>query len=723
MKYWLLTTEYPPFYGGGISTYCYHTASMLAQNGHEVTVFIPDEEVKDYISTNNNTIRIIRFNLNRTNSDSFLGYVPRLSYEFAAILKEIIQQEGKPDCIESQEYLAVPYYLLQYKLLGYPEFENIPVIVTLHSPAFLYLLYNREGVYEFPNYWTGELEKSCIQSADHIISPSHYIIEEIKKHFDVDENRISVVRNPFVQESAATLEENIQKNKIVFFGKLSPQKGVFEMFTYFKDLWDNGFQHPLIVIGGTEKVYYPEMKTMGQVIEENYEPYIRKGLITFTGRIPPQKIKTYLSDAHIILIPSLNDNLPYAAIEAMSMGKVVLASSQGGQAEFIEDGINGFIFDHYTQGSFESKLKEILSMDKKNLYAIGEAARTKIMNCFHYEPVYSQKMLAMEKKALGAAKDIFPFTTSNTSHHNPSSLKHQRGLLSVVIPFYNLGAYLNECILSIQQSAFRTTEILIVNDGSTDHESLKILKQWENKPGIKVLHKKNEGLAESRNYGAKHATGEFLAFLDADDKVHPEYYRKAIKVLQQYKNVSFVGCWVKYFDRKQSTWPTWNPELPYILIHNTVNSSSLVYKTQAFIEGGLNDKKVDYGIEDYESVINMVKHGSRGVVLPECLFYYRIRKNSMYRHLTRHKILYSYEYISQKHARLYNRFSPQIFSLLNSNGPSFSFDNPSLSVSVKSKINYPNTISNQIKNTIKRQPALKKLILKIRNRLKKYNKL
>jgi glycogen(starch) synthase len=73
MKYWLLTTEYPPFYGGGISTYCYFTARMLAQKDHTVTVFTPENSVKDYQIQTEGNIRVMRFNSNRSGFQHTLG--------------------------------------------------------------------------------------------------------------------------------------------------------------------------------------------------------------------------------------------------------------------------------------------------------------------------------------------------------------------------------------------------------------------------------------------------------------------------------------------------------------------------------------------------------------------------------------------------------------------------------------------------------------------------
>ena len=95
MNYWLLTTEYPPLHGGGISTYCYFTAKMLAEAGYTITVFTQDESVSDHSITNEaDNIRLVRFNSNPNDLHKFLGYTARLSYAFAAIVKKIIEKEG-----------------------------------------------------------------------------------------------------------------------------------------------------------------------------------------------------------------------------------------------------------------------------------------------------------------------------------------------------------------------------------------------------------------------------------------------------------------------------------------------------------------------------------------------------------------------------------------------------------------------------------------------------
>lgn len=717
MNYWILTTEFPPLFGGGISTYCYEAARMHLQHGDKVTVFIPDDTVPDYEIRTFEGIRVIAFNSNRSKLAESLGYIPRLSYEFAMMVRLMIQQEGKPAMIESQEYLAIAYYTLQFKMMKDAALLDVPVVLILHSPAFLYLYYNREGIYEFPNYWTGELEISCIRAADHVIAPSQYIVDEINKHIDLSGVPITVVRNPY-RFTEVAISNDVKRNRIVFFGKLSPQKGVFEMFRYFKVLWDNGAEYVLEVVGGMDKVYYPEMKTMGQLIEQRYAAYIKRGLVVFHGQITPAQKGAMLADAHVVLIPSLNDNLPYAAIEAMGLGKLVLVSRQGGQAELIDNGVNGLVFTHEDPATFGLKLKEALEMDNETIRRIGTSAAASIRSALEYDKVYMEKMEALIVMQKSAPRQFFPYARPLHRAIRVASAEGKPGLLSVVIPYYNMGAYIDECVESVLQSLHPMVELIIVNDGSTEAQSLAALQKWQKHPQIKVQTKLNEGLAETRNYGARLASGEFLAFLDADDKVTPDYYSKAIALLSSYDDVSFVGSWVQFFGTKTNLWPTWNPEPPYILLHNSMNTSALVYKKQAFLAAGFNDKTVDYGLEDYGSLISLLDSGFRGVVIPEPLFHYRIRPDSMYRSLTRYKAMYSHQYLAARFPDLYKTYAADIFNLMNANGPSFAYDNPSFGIRVTSTVVGNSGFINDLKMFVKRNPALKKALLQVKSLMK-----
>jgi len=91
--------------------------------------------------------------------------------------------------------------------------------------------------------------------------------------------------------------------------------------------------------------------------------------------------------------------------------------------------------------------------------------------------------------------------------------------ISIIIPIYNMEKYLNECLDSVISQTLKDIEIICINDGSIDN-SLAILKEYEKKDKrIKVINQKNNGVAISRNLGIDISKGEFIAFLDPDDKI------------------------------------------------------------------------------------------------------------------------------------------------------------------------------------------------------------
>lgn len=715
MKYWLLTTEYPPFYGGGISTYCFYTAKMLLSEGHAVTVFVNEASVKDVLVQQLEEVRVVRFNPDKSGANDFLGHTTNISYQFAQVLKSFVEKEGKPDVIEAQEYLGIAYYLLQYRYLLYEWCKNIPVLITMHSPAFVYLVYNHVSVYKYPNYWIGEMERFCLQAADVVISPSKYLVQEVKAHFKFTNKNTFVVPNPFEFKSKTNDFQKLQDNdQIVFFGKLSVQKGTFKLLHYFQQLWQQGFAQPLYLIGGQDIVYHPEGKMMGDIIKKKYKHFVNEGLLRLEKRLAPTEIESRLAKAKVVIIPSTVDNLPYVVLEMMAMGLIVLVSKQGGQAEIVEDGISGFIFDHDQPESFFVQLDRIMKLSAEEKDSIARNAKAAIVKKYALQNIYKEKIALLENFIpTKNASANFPFV-QQTNISDGALNQANSTLLSIIIPYYNMGKYIDETMESLLQIDYTQTEILIINDGSNEDASIEKLQAYTNRSGVKIINTPNQGLASARNTGAKMAAGTYLAFLDADDKVHPTYYSKAIKVLQHYPNVHFVGCWTQYFEGSVKVWPAFTPEAPLILYHNLINSSSLVYKKQSFLVAGKNDTGMDFqGLEDYESVIALTTNGYCGVVLPEIMFYYRVRKDSMIRGISKTKKLLLYEHITKKYKKEYGTFATEILSLTNANGSGVGLDNPSLDLALTDAIPFGNWFSKRLIRLIKRNSYIKNTLYRI----------
>ena len=102
--------------------------------------------------------------------------------------------------------------------------------------------------------------------------------------------------------------------------------------------------------------------------------------------------------------------------------------------------------------------------------------------------------------------------------------------LSVIVPVYNVEAYLDECLQSLAEQDWHDFEAICVNDGSTDG-SAAILERWaEREPWIRIVNKPNGGLSSARNAGMRVAQGDYLCFLDSDDRLMPTACRRIVEV-------------------------------------------------------------------------------------------------------------------------------------------------------------------------------------------------
>ena len=105
--------------------------------------------------------------------------------------------------------------------------------------------------------------------------------------------------------------------------------------------------------------------------------------------------------------------------------------------------------------------------------------------------------------------------------------------ISVIVPVYNVEAYLEKCVRSVLAQTCPHWELLLVDDGSTDHSGAMCNALAQTDPRIRVIHQKNQGLGGARNTGIGAAAGEWLAFLDSDDWLEPKALEQALSTAEK----------------------------------------------------------------------------------------------------------------------------------------------------------------------------------------------
>ena len=193
------------------------------------------------------------------------------------------------------------------------------------------------------------------------------------------------------------------------------------------------------------------------------------------------------------------------------------------------------------------------------------------------------------------------------------------GLVSVIIPCYNQAHFLGEAIESVLAQSYRFYEIVVVDDGSPDNTS-EVAARY---PEVRCIRQENQGQAGARNTGSRESEGEYLVFLDADDRLLPEALEVGVKNLKARPECAFVSGRFRNIEANGVPVPSWEqPEQPcpdkdhYLEIlrcNYTILPAVAMYRRSVFeAVGGFNTSLSILGckdyFEDYELYVRMARY-------------------------------------------------------------------------------------------------------------------
>lgn len=148
--------------------------------------------------------------------------------------------------------------------------------------------------------------------------------------------------------------------------------------------------------------------------------------------------------------------------------------------------------------------------------------------------------------------DRFVFSSSSPTPEYTYTPTLAKAKVSIIVPIYNTAKYLSACLDSILAQTHQSLEVILVDDGSTD-DSPKIIKQYTKKDKrIKFIHQKNSGQSSARNAGLQKATGDYISFIDADDKIAPDFIENLLAPFSL-KTTALSVCGIHYKRLRQKT--------------------------------------------------------------------------------------------------------------------------------------------------------------------------
>jgi glycosyltransferase involved in cell wall biosynthesis len=238
--------------------------------------------------------------------------------------------------------------------------------------------------------------------------------------------------------------------------------------------------------------------------------------------------------------------------------------------------------------------------------------------------------------------------------------------LSVIVPCYNHGRFLDEAVSSVLAQTFRDFEILVVDDGSTDGYTARLLDTYE-RPSTTVLRTPHVGKSAACNLGIRKAGGRHLLVLDADDRIGPTYAEKALRVLEERPEVGIVYCEAERIGKKSGPWnlPPYDPKA--MLRRNLIFSAAFFRREGWEKAGGFAEGMTV--LEDYDFWLSLIGQGWEVVRLPEVLFYYRahwVRSRSRSKRATRMEEIEAADELYHRHAQLYAEHVDVLFDRIRS---------------------------------------------------------
>ncbi|MCM1221967.1 MAG: glycosyltransferase [Lachnospiraceae bacterium] len=195
--------------------------------------------------------------------------------------------------------------------------------------------------------------------------------------------------------------------------------------------------------------------------------------------------------------------------------------------------------------------------------------------------------------------------------------------ISVVMPCYNDGKYIMEAIHSVEEQTYDNWEIIVVDDGSDEEDTIRILNSIKGEK-ITVLHSEHLRPAGARNYGIQQAAGKYILPLDSDDKIEKTYMEKAVKVLENSPDIGVVYCKADLFGEKSGIWDLPDYSFTAMLLDNIVFVTALFYRSDWEKAGGFSTNMYA-GMEDYDFWLSILETGKTIYQIPEILFHYRIK--------------------------------------------------------------------------------------------------
>lgn len=344
-----------------------------------------------------------------------------------------------------------------------------------------------------------------------------------------------------------------------------------------------------------------EMNTLARMAPETvfYSTYGKEEDNVFIfGLLKPDDMYEMVSQAGVYLSTSKESGGPcFGVLEAMACGVPVLGWDFGGTSEVIEHLETGYLAEPYNYDDLLEGLYYCLDHKER----LGTNARQAVIDNYQWQDTIAGYVNAYERA-------LFNFND----------------VVSVIIPCYNLGRFLPQCLDSVLSQTYANLEVVVVDDASTDN-SWEIIKQYAQQDNriFPLRNEHNRHVSQSRNTAIQVSRGQFILPLDADDRLYPNAIERMVAKLQSDRKLDIVTGKLHIYHEtalegpfQDGGWPN-NTSLKLQLEGFNRLPYSSMYRRKVFERVGGYRTRIRNGVEDADFWTRALSLGYQADILPE----------------------------------------------------------------------------------------------------------
>ena len=603
--------ELDPFSGGGYGATVRALATVLAPD-HEVTIVTTapaETELAALVADRDPGLTPGVRHIGVPHVADHPGCIAPEQGVAVRVLETVVAayRDGGPHVLISADFLGLAAFLVNARQGGHAVLRDTRFMLRTAGTAELCAIHNLRADDTLQAGVLHALERQCLRDADLLWTQSAETIAVYQRHYGAGALAPhGVLPTPEVPAHVVPREPRRADEplRFLYLGRLERRKGTLDLVDGFSRVADDGWT---LTLAGSDTDTGHGGHSVAAVVDAVGDPRIE-----LLGHVPRADVPALLSKHDIYVAPSTWETWGHSPCEAIRAGLPALVTPTGGFPLMVGAGKFGWICEDIGPDAVADGLRRVLA-DRTRALALRD------------DPALAAHIDRLADPAPLVAT-IERLASLGSSRRRPAVLP----LVTAVVPYYRASRWIREALASLRDQTYPHMELLVVNDGSFAADDLALYDAAD-EYGATVISTPNRGQSAARNVGVRHAAGEHVAFLDADDVASVEWIERLVDVIVREPELGYVSTWLRMIDvdgqpLRNGPWSRYCPlgnDHPVVERANIGGGQPALVPRERFVRDGIWFAETTFMRGDWEYYRALRHAGRRGCVIPEELVLYR----------------------------------------------------------------------------------------------------